>query len=63
MSVSMRDQAISAAGQALADALDRLRSRDPREAARAAWVPGGPTVDQIEARIRAQRDGALEVAS
>lgn len=63
MSVSTREQAITAAGGAFADALDRLRSRDPRDAARAAWVPGGPSVDQIEARIRARREAPLRSAS
>lgn len=56
-------QAIAAAARAYADALDRLAARDPREAAEAAWVPGGPSVDQIEARIRARRSEPVRSAS
>lgn len=63
MSVSTREEAITAAGEAFADALERLNARDPREAARAAWVPGGPCVEEIEARIRGRRAVALRSAS
>lgn len=56
-------QAIAAAGQAFWDALERLNARDPHEAAVAAWEPGGPSVEQIEADIRAERAAALGRAS
>ena len=50
-----RDECIAAAGQALADAIERLDATDPHEAALAAHEPGGPSVAEIEALIRAQR--------
>lgn len=43
------------AGRILAAARERRDSLTPREAAQAAHVPGGPTVDQLEAQIRADR--------
>lgn len=63
MSVSSREQAITTAGEAFLDALERLESREPRAAARAAWVPGGPSVDELEALIRAHRSHPLGRAS
>lgn len=50
-----REQCIKAAGAALARARARRDSLPPREAAEEAWTPGGPTVDELEARIIAQR--------
>lgn len=58
-----RDEAIAAAGQALADATDRLATGDPRESALAAYVPGGPTVDELENRIRAWQGQQAALAS
>lgn len=64
MSTTLRvEEAIAAAGEAFADALERLASRTPQEAARAAWQPGGPSVDVLEARIRAQRTQTARAAS
>lgn len=48
-----RDEAVAAAGVAQADAIERLVARDPREAALAAHVPGGLSVEELEVRIRA----------
>lgn len=48
-----REEAIAAAGRAHAAAIERLDSRDPHEAAAAAWVPGGLSVQELEERIRA----------
>lgn len=45
-------QAIVRAGRALAEATEELESRDPHEAALAAHRPDGPSVDELEARIR-----------
>lgn len=61
--MTTREQAIAAAGQALADALERLASRSPREAALAAHYPGGPSVEVLEARIRARRAQTAQAAS
>ncbi|WP_156119008.1 hypothetical protein [Modestobacter caceresii] len=49
---------MAAAGQALADAIARRDSLDPRAAALEAYEPGGPTVAEIEALIRHQRGEA-----
>lgn len=51
--MTTRADAIAAAAAAQASAIDRLAHRNPHEAAIAAYVPGGPTVEQLEARIRA----------
>lgn len=51
-----KDECIAAAGRALAEAHARREALSPRAAAEAAHRPGGPTVDELEARIRAQRD-------
>lgn len=50
-----RDECIAAAGAALADAIAERDAMTPRQAALAAHRPGGPTVDELEARITAQR--------
>lgn len=61
--MTTRERAIVAAGEAFADALDRLEARDPAVSARAAWVPGGPSVTELEARIRAHRTQPARSAS
>lgn len=43
------------AGGLLADARARRDSLPVDQAAREAWTPGGPSVDEIAAAIRAQR--------
>lgn len=50
-----RDEVMERAGARLAAAAVRAASLTPREAAEAAVVPGGPTVAELEARIRAER--------
>lgn len=50
-----RKQAIAAAGACLAQARADQAARSPREAAEAAWRPGGPSVNEIEDRIRQRR--------
>ncbi len=47
-----RQAAVSAAATAQAAAIERLATRDPHEAAVAAHVPGGPSVAELETRIR-----------
>jgi hypothetical protein len=49
------DQAIEEAGAILARARADQADRTPAEAARAAFVPGGPSEEELEARIRARR--------
>lgn len=58
-----REEAIAAAGRAHADAIARLNSRDPHEAALAAFEPGGPSVDELEARIRRRRKVTRQVGA
>lgn len=48
-------QAIADAAQVLADARAHRDSLTPEAAAAEAYVPGGPTVDEIAALIRRQR--------
>jgi len=52
-----RDEAITAAGRSLAASLQRLSAMTPRQVAEQAHRPGGPSVDEIERRIRARRAG------
>lgn len=53
--MTTRAEAIEAAARALADGIALRNSMTPLEAARAAWSPGGPSVEELEARIRADR--------
>jgi len=50
-----RQQAISAAGRVWAAGCARQAALTPREAAEEAYVPGGPSVDELERRIRRRR--------
>ncbi|TFV49547.1 hypothetical protein [Blastococcus sp. TF02A-35] len=50
-----REECFAAAGAALAAAIERRDALSPRQAAQAAWRPGGPSVDEIERRITARR--------
>jgi hypothetical protein len=49
------DEALDRAAQTYVDGHARQDARTPREAAEAAHVPGGPSIDELEARIRAAR--------
>lgn len=53
--MTTRAEAIRAAGECLAEAVILRDSLPPREAAELAWTPTGPSVDEIEALIRARR--------
>lgn len=52
-----RDDCIRAAGEAFARACSRQAAMSPAEAARAAYQHGGPSVTELERRIRARRTG------
>lgn len=54
-----RGEAIAAAAQALADLRRGLAERTPRESAELAYRKGGPSVDDLEARIRREVFGEL----
>lgn len=47
-----RQQALDEAGEVFADALAIVSALTPRQAAERAWHPGGPSVDELERRIR-----------
>lgn len=49
------DAALDAAAQTYVDAVARRDALSPRDAATAAYVPGGPSVDEIEDDIRQMR--------
>lgn len=53
-----RQECIAAAGAALAASIERQSALTPRQAAERAHRPGGPSVDELERRIRAQREQA-----
>lgn len=61
MSSPKRAEAIAAAGQILARAWAAFFERSPRESAEAAYVPGGPSIEEIERRIRALLAGNTAV--
>lgn len=50
-----REEAIAAAGQILAAGLAAQAALSIEEAARAAYTPTGPPIEELQARIRAQR--------
>lgn len=49
------DAALDDAAQALTDGRAVRDAKTPAEAARDAYVPGGPPVEELERRIRADR--------
>ncbi|WP_157936905.1 hypothetical protein [Geodermatophilus chilensis] len=61
--MSGRSEALAAAGRAWAAACARQAALSPREAAKEAYVPGGPSVDELEERIRRRRERATPLAS
>ena len=58
-----RADCIAAAGRKWAQACARQATLSPREAAEEAYRPGGPSVDELEARIAAQRTQIARAAS
>lgn len=52
---AIRAKAMRDAGQIFADACARIARQTPEEAARAAYVPGGPSVDELAAKVRRLR--------
>jgi hypothetical protein len=53
--VTTREQAVAAAGEQWAEALLLRDSLPVSEAARLAYTPTGPSIEELEAEIRAQR--------
>lgn len=58
-----RDQAVAAAGAALAAGYEQLDTLPIAEAVERAWTPTGPTREELTDRIRARRQrlGLLDV--
>lgn len=48
-------EAINRAGAVLAAAREAISHMTPRQQAEAAYTPTGPSVDELEARIRTER--------
>lgn len=61
--MSTWQECLEEAGRRYAAACARQSALSPRQAAEEAHRPGGPTVDELEARIREQRAAALKEAS
>lgn len=65
--MTTREQAIAGAGQVLANARVRiegdLASGGPAAVARAAFIPGGPSVEELTRRAEARFGGAAEDAA
>jgi hypothetical protein len=61
--VTTRDEAIQRAAQALADCRARIARMTPEEQAAAAYLPGGPSVEELTARLRAERGATTRAAN
>ena len=57
------DDCIAGAAQALQAARARREALTPRDAAREAYLPGGPSVAELETQIRRHREEARERAA
>ena len=58
--MTTREEAINRAGRTLAEGIRRMQEGTPREAAERAYTPGGPSVDELEARIIQFRNSLVE---
>ena len=54
--MTSRAEAIRRAGEHLAAAIELRDSLSPEDAARAAYTPTGPSIEELTARIRAERE-------
>lgn len=54
------EQAITTAGNALAEAFRQVFEGSPRQAAERAYTPSGPSIEELEARIVDFRAGRVE---
>lgn len=60
--MTTRDEAIQRAGKTVAEAYRRVQEGTAREAAERAYTPGGPGLDELEARIIRFRNSLTEQA-
>lgn len=58
--MTTREEAINRAGRTLAEGIRRMQEGSPREAAERAYTPGGPSIDELEARIIRFRNSLTE---
>lgn len=61
--MTTREECIAEAGRCLAQAIYLANTLPVAEAARLAYTPTGPSVEEIERRIRARRGIPEQVAS
>lgn len=54
--MTTRAQALYEAGRVISEAIAIFASLTPRQSAERVWAPGGPTVDELTARIEASRE-------
>lgn len=52
-----RAQALDEAGQVISEAIAIFAPLTPRQSAERVWAPGGPSVDELTARIEESRAG------
>lgn len=60
--MTARADCIAAAGRVFRLALAEMQSLPPRQAAEAAHYAGGPSIDELEGRIRALREFTHQAA-
>lgn len=51
-----RVRALDEAGRGISEAIAIFAPLTPRQSAERVWAPGGPTVDELAARIEASRE-------
>lgn len=59
--MTTRAQALDEAGRVISEAIAIFSKLTPRESAERVWVRGGPSVDELAARIEASREQLLRV--
>ncbi|WP_067470086.1 hypothetical protein [Actinomadura macra] len=62
MATVTRQEAMRAAAQVLVNARARIALMTPEEAARAAYIPGGPSLEELAAKVRHLREQARSAA-
>jgi hypothetical protein len=58
-----REQAIRNAARVLAFACEEMDAKTPEQVARDAYIPGGPSLEALEAKCRQQREDAARSAA
>lgn len=63
MATRTREEAIRAAAHVLAYACWEMDQKTPEQVARDAYTPGGPSLEELEAKVRQQRADAARAAA